>query len=567
VPLTIARPSSDAAALAGLHVHRTQAELEQALQSHLIATLPGVDFALCLANGVAGADQLRFTIGDQNPLRGKERVRREDWPLPSDQRLPVLYLKDQLGELLVGGPLEPAERLDLERVLLHFGTALANITLNAESRQATEDYCASLQALEEGIVLFQEGDPEAVAARLLSLASSMVNAAAGALYVLNEIGKPESGLRFEQALGMPEQMLAGFHGVDGCVWPDVLLPQLAHLAVRAADVDGAAAEDASMAMLAPDCIPAILQSVVVLPLRYHGVQAGLCLLFNPLLDTIQPRDFIGRLHSFSLLAAAVLHRLSLEAMTANNQMIARELEIAETIQKRLQPSAAPPTDEYEFAWSTIAAKNIGGDYLDAFRGDNGDVFAVVADASGHGINSALLMSSFRSNYRGRAASTDPSSLAGWLNGEVVHEVGPTGMFITAGLVRFERCTRMMNLCSAGHCPPLLYRAATGRIETIDTHGPPLGFVGGERYESYETKLEPGDILVLYTDGITEAANADLDMFGEERLVALLQREAGSDVAAIAAAVQREMVKFTGRDRYDDDVSLLVVKTRPVAAAS
>ena len=552
--------------MAALHAYRTQDDLERALQVLLAAALPGVDCALCIADGVAGADQLCFAIGPGNPLRGKQRVRSEDWPLPAAQRLPVLYRQKQLGELLVGVNLDEADRVHLEDVLVHFGTALVNITLNAESRQATEDYCASLQALEEGIVLFQEGDSEAVSARLLSLASNMVQSTASALYVLNEVGNPESGLRLEQALGIPDSLLAGFHGVDGCAWPDVLMTQPAHLAMRSTDGVQAGAEDGvSMAMMAPDCIPPILQNLVVLPLRYHGVQAGLCLLFNPVIDASQPRDFMGRLQSFSQLAAALLHRLSLEALTANSQMIARELEIAETIQKRLQPDRAPPTDEYQFAWSTIAAQSIGGDYLDTFCSDLGDVYAVVADASGHGINSALLMSSFRSNYRGNAAWMEPNELAASLNGEVTHEVGPTGMFITAALARFERDTRVLSLCSAGHCPPLLYRAGSGQMEAIASHGPPLGFVGGAEFESYQTKVEPGDVLVLYTDGISEAANGDLDMFGEERLVAVVTREVGNDASTIAEALKRSLAEFTGKDRYDDDVSLLVVKVNAAGA--
>ena len=551
--------------MAALHAQRTQEDLERALQDCVVAALPGVAVALCLADGVAGADQLRLAFGEGNPVVGRERVRPSDWPLPAAQRLPVMYRKNQLGCLLVGSPMDSAARAHLERVLIHFGTALVNITLNAESRQATEDYCASLQALEEGIVLFQEGDPDAVAARLLTLAAGMVQSTASALYVLNEVGNASSGLRLAQALGIPDSLLTTFRGVEGCAWPDALLTHPAHLAVRAQGDLGPEDIDATLAMLAPECIPPILQSIVVLPLRYHGVQAGMCLLFNPVLDATQPRDFLGRLQSFSQLAAAVLHRLSLEAMTAQSQAIARELEIAETIQKRLQPSKAPPTDEYEFAWSTIAAQNIGGDYLDAFLSELGDVHAVVADASGHGINSALLMSSFRSNYRGNAEWMEPNDLAASLNREVVHEVGPTGMFITAGLVRFERETRTMTLCSAGHCPPLLYRAGAQQIEVIGTHGPPLGFLAGAEYESYQTKLQPGDVFVLYTDGISEAADAELDMFGEERIMALLQQHGGESAAAIANAMKQSLAKFTGRERYDDDVSLLVVKVCPIPA--
>lgn len=545
-------------ALADLHAQRSQEDLERGVAAQLAQLVPGVTAALCLADETGGTLQVRLLTGDDNPLRGKGRARAGDWPWPAAPRLPIGFRSHVLGELWLAGEVSSTVQAELAELLVHYGTALVNLTLQAESRQATEDYCASLQALEEGIVLFQEEDPAAVTARLLSLATSMVQATAGALYVLGEVGCTDSGLRLEQALGIPESLLATFRGVAGCAWPDVLLDQPAQVAVRSAD-SGAGEDDGPMAMLAPECVPPILRTIVVLPLRYHGVQAGVCLLFNPLVDSTQPHDFLGRLQSFGQLAAAVLHRISLEAISAKSRSIAREIEIAETIQKRLVPSSAPPTEEYAFAWSTIAAKNIGGDYVDVISSDLGDIYVVVADASGHGINSALLMTSFRANYRGSAPWNDPEETAATLNSEVCKEVGPTGMFITAALLRLERDTHRLSLCSAGHNPTMIWRAATGTIEMIDSQGPPMGFLADSVYERHETRLASGDVILLYTDGVTEATNDELDMFGEERLQALLREHAGGPPQLLVQAVDKALAAFAGHDRHDDDVSMFVVK--------
>jgi serine phosphatase RsbU (regulator of sigma subunit) len=553
VSSVIDNPWAEARAVAELHACRTQDELDREFAEGLRLLLPGVDVALCLADDNGGSHKVAFTIGAGCPLRGADRADAGRWPLPPAQCLPIRYRSHVLGELRVGTALAPETQRLLGSVLVHYGTALVNLTLNSETRQATDNYCASLSALEEGIVLFQEEDPATVTARLLTLASSMVQATAGALYVLREVGNPSSGLQLEQALGIPDSLLQSFHGADGCQWPDVLLEQPAQVAVRS--------EDGTLAALAADCVPPILQQMVVLPLRYHGVEAGICLLFNPAADATQSRDHISRLTSLGQLAAALLHRLRLEAQNANNHTIERELQIAETIQKRLLPSSAPATDEYEFAWSTIAAKNIGGDYLDLVTSDLGEICAVIADASGHGINSALLMSSFRANYRGNAAWMEPDELARSLNAEVAHEVGPTGMFITAALLRFAPLERTLTMCSAGHCPLLIWRAAAGRVEPVATNGPPLGFVAGADFDAFRTQLAPGDVLLLYTDGITEAVDANLDMFGEERLAALLRQHADSDAGTILATVKRSLIDFTGRERHDDDVSLLVIKVR------
>ncbi|MBM4061097.1 MAG: PP2C family protein-serine/threonine phosphatase [Planctomycetes bacterium] len=544
-------PWNEAIGLATLHDCRTPVELDRRLQSELERLLPDTDWALGLfADGQPGL-RVRACGGAGCPLAAGSVAPVDGWPLPAGQRLPLRHRDHRLGELLVGRQPDAAAIQALTAVLAHFTAALVNLTCNAAAREAASHYCASLQALEEGIVLFQESDPEAVLARVLDLATTMLSATAGALYVLREVGDRGSGLCLEFSLGIPETLLASFRTRDGRRWPDVLLDAATQLVQR--DADG------GLLTLDPGCLPPMLQNLVVLPLRYHGVEAGVCLLFNAAVEPAAVRDLLGRVERFGQLGAALLHRLRLEAMTARNLSIARELQIAEVIQQRLLPTRAPATDEYEFAWCSIAAQNIGGDYLDFLISDLGDLHAVVADASGHGINSALLMSSFRSTYRADAPWSEPDHLAKVLNREVVHEVGATGMFITAAVLRIERETRRVALANAGHNPVLLYRAASRTIEPIDAHGPPLGFAEGSTYGVHETSLARGDLLLLYTDGITEATNADLDMFGDARLLEVLRANAAGPAAALLEAIRRELAGFTGRDRNDDDASILVIK--------
>jgi serine phosphatase RsbU (regulator of sigma subunit) len=552
-PSTPTSECASAAALAELHAIRSQDELDRELGARLSAVLDGRSFALCVAIEDGGGWQVRCTGGSSCPLLPYEPVTVDAWPVPECQRLPVRYKGQSVGELLVDAPVEPAQRATLEELLVHYGTALVNHCLAREARLAADNYCASLQVLEEGIVLFQEEDPSAVTARLLALASSMVQATAGALYVLEEVGNVRSGLRLEQALGVPETLLASMQQSAGVPWPQVLLDEPTGLMVRE--------EDGSLAGLDGDCLPAVLERLVVLPLRYHGVRAGICLLFNPGLAGQQLGESVTRLQSFGQLAAAVLHRLGLEAARENIASIGRELQIAETIQRRLVPQKAPSGSEYDFAWRSIAAKSIGGDYLDFVTSDLGDLYLVVADASGHGINSALLMTSFRANYRGAAPWSEPEDLARIMNKEVVHEVGPTGMFITAALGRLERGSRRLTLASAGHTPTLLVRTATGEIEEIGSHGPPLGFATGVEFGSTTVDLASGDLLVLYTDGITEAADDQLDMYGDDRLRACLLRHAGRPAQEVLEAVLEDVATFSGRTSYDDDVSLLVCRVR------
>lgn len=534
-----------------MHCCRSPAELRSAFADAMQAVVGTVGYAVLLNEEAGGRHRVEVAGGDGCPLVGDDYATSAQWPVPAEQRLPLRYGSHVLGELLVGEPLPEACAGEVQALLIHYATALVNLTLHAESRQATDHYCASLQALEEGIVLFQEEDPDAVLARLLSLTMAMVQATAGVLYVLDEVGDATSALRLDQVLGLPEQLLSQFVTVDGSAWPQCLLSQGAQRFERQAD--------GSLAGLSGECLPTVVTSLVSVPLRYHGVDAGLCVLFNAAFDDAAASDYLGRVQSLGRLGAALLHRLRLEALTARNRSIARELEIAKAIQQRLLPARAPDAPQFDFAWRSIAAQHIGGDYLDLLCSDTGHVYAVVADASGHGIDSAMLMTSFRSTYRADAPWQDPEMLLASMNGEVVHEVGATGMFITAATLRIDSATKQVTLSSAGHNPVFLFRKATGAVEAIESHGPALGFVAGASYTKWQTVLGAGDILLLYTDGITEAADASQQMFGEERLAALLRHHSGAAAGELLDALQQALHDFTGRASYDDDVSLTVIK--------
>lgn len=541
----------EAVDLAGLHVCRNVNDLDRELVCKLVRLLPGTDMALCLTGDRPGRFKAQMVLGQGCPFPLAAEVDPGTWDLPDGRRYPLNYRNHGLGELLVdASPDAELERL-LTVILAHYGVALVNLTLNDESRQATDHYCASLQSLEEGIVLFQESDPEAIAARLIGLATAMIQATAGALYVLHDVGDVESDLELTQTLGIPELLLKSFQGRDGQDWPRCLLNRPATSAWRD--------EDPTLGGLEPTLLPEILRNLAVMPLRYHGVVAGVCVLFNVIVPQDQIREHLERLNSLGQLGAALLHRLSLERESVRNRDFATQMAIAETIQRRLLPRAAPAVQGFDFAWRSIAAQNIGGDYLDLLKTEAGEVCCLIADASGHGINSALLMSSFRSSYRAVAPREAPARLLEGLNDEVHDEVGTTGMFITAAALRLDPVTRRMTIANAGHHAVLLYRRRSGTIERIDSHGPPLGFLEGAQYGSEEHVLQTGDVLVLYTDGITEAQGRDVEMFGEERLEACVKQNAAGSAEAILDAALAALSAFTGRGTYEDDVSISVVK--------
>lgn len=535
-----------------LHGCRRPDELDATMTSALEATLPMASFTLDVHEEPAARVRCRGgPAGDALAMAAAA----DTLPHSGVTTLPVLYQGRRLGTLRVAPPPDAGTIGRLGPLLSHYGTALANLTIGEEARVAGDHYCAALQALEEGIVLFQEEARDVVTARFLALAAAMAHAPAAALYRLQQPGDATSPLILDQTLGLPEEMLLRLTAAGEQPWPDLLLQRPAFHADRETDP--------SLGGLDPASVPDIVRNLVSVPLSYLGVDTGICVLFNVGGDdgARVDRHQLERLRSFGHLGAALLHRFHLEAVTADRRSIERELQIAAAIQARLLPTAVPVCPTLDFAWHSCSANNIGGDYLDFVISDLGDVNAIIADASGHGINSALLMSSFRSTYRAEAPWIEPDSLCRFLNVEVTNEVGQTGMFITAAAVRIERDSLVMRVAGAGHCPPLLFQRHTGTILHLDADGPPLGFAPDAEFRQRSHQLRSGDVLLLYTDGISEATNGDLDMFGEGRILGLLQAHASQSAAQIRDALLHALNEWTGRTRQDDDVSLSVVKVR------
>jgi sigma-B regulation protein RsbU (phosphoserine phosphatase) len=212
------------------------------------------------------------------------------------------------------------------------------------------------------------------------------------------------------------------------------------------------------------------------------------------------------------------------------------------------------------------SQQVGGDYLDCLEGVNGEYIVTIADVSGHGVDSALLMTSFRSTYRAESLRTEPDVLLNNLNNVMVHEVGDTGMFLTTVTLKIAADGRSFSFSSAGHNPFLLYRASEDQFFSLESSGPPLGVMRGVDYLLEEVVTESGDVLVLYTDGVVEAtafaAGDDFeeeDMFGEERLKDLVRDYHNASSTEIKDRVFQEVRDFSGMQTQSDDVSMMVVK--------
>ncbi|MEO8098061.1 MAG: SpoIIE family protein phosphatase [Acidobacteriota bacterium] len=226
-----------------------------------------------------------------------------------------------------------------------------------------------------------------------------------------------------------------------------------------------------------------------------------------------------------------------------------ELEIAAAVQQRMFPHAVPTLASLEYAGHCAAAQGIGGDYYDFLDLGPGRVGFVLGDVSGKGVPAALLMANLQACFRSQ-------SPAGFL--DIVHCLSTVNQHFFASTTSdryatlffgiYDEAARTLRYVNCGHCPPLLQRA-DGRLESLDPTATPLGAFEEWSCEAAEIALLPGDTLLLYSDGVSEAVNPAGEEFGVERLVPLLRpaKPATALVDAITAAVSR----FSEGTRTDD----------------
>lgn len=254
------------------------------------------------------------------------------------------------------------------------------------------------------------------------------------------------------------------------------------------------------------------------------------------------------------LAAAIYTSRLVESLRAS-EAVRREIEIAAGIQRSLLPERPPELANAQLAALCVPAANVGGDYYDFLVDEAGGLSLVIADVAGHSIGSALMMAMARSILRRELRSGGhPADVLRATNAALFDDLVRAGLFITAFCARFDPATRRLEYANAGHNPPLLRRAAGGEPLELDADGASLGILRDVEFEQGTAALDSGDLLLLYTDGITEAPGPD-GQFGEERLRAALD---DSPPAALVEAIYAAVLAHAG-DVRADDVTLVALR--------
>jgi serine phosphatase RsbU (regulator of sigma subunit) len=238
-----------------------------------------------------------------------------------------------------------------------------------------------------------------------------------------------------------------------------------------------------------------------------------------------------------------------------------ELELAAQVQRRLLPQAPPHLETLECVGGCLQARVVGGDYYDFLDLGPGRVGLVLADISGKGFSAALLMASLQASLRSRSAQAG-DSLAPQLAevNQLLHDSSQTHHYATLFLGVYEDDSRHLHYANCGHNPPILFRADGGGVERLAPTGMVVGLMEPWSCETAEVQLQPGDTLVVFSDGATDALSDDGEDFGEERLLETVQAHIEKPVAELLGAVVDTVRRFSGSEQ-EDDLTLLVARAR------
>ena len=267
--------------------------------------------------------------------------------------------------------------------------------------------------------------------------------------------------------------------------------------------------------------------------------------------------------TFWLFTGFVLVNLLVLLEVADRLSLKHDLEIAREIQLAMLPRDAFTGRGIEVAGRTRPANTVGGDLYDILTLDDDRLLLVLGDVSGKGSPAALLMALLLAMLRTLAPDDlPPPTLVARLN-RLVYEQAPGARFITCFLAIVDLRTGELTYVNAGQTPPLL-RRADGRVEKLQTGGIALGMFDASDYEQADTRLDPGDVLVAYSDGITEAENDQERPFDEDGLEQALQRYASSPEPDLARALFGAVEQHAGERKMADDLTVLVVKRTDAA---
>src|SRR5262245_4929070 len=307
-----------------------------------------------------------------------------------------------------------------------------------------------------------------------------------------------------------------------------------------------------------------VRSVLAVPLGVADKVFGIIYADSPIAEGRFTEDHLKVLTTLASVAAIRVENARLVESRLEQERLERELALASEIQQRFQPTAPPQVTGYELQGISFPCYEIGGDYYDFITRDDGNMVVALGDVSGKGTAAALLMSSLHAAIHAQADTHDSivDTIAA-VNRYLTERI-PPNRFVTLFYAELDPRIGQLTFLNAGHNPPLIVHAA-GTMEQLASGGLPLGIMADAEFREGRTLLHPGDVLVVYSDGVSEAVNPNGEEFGPTRLYEVVARNLDASASGIRDRIESALTKFCQGTPAADDITLVICKRVPESA--
>jgi phosphoserine phosphatase RsbU/P len=304
------------------------------------------------------------------------------------------------------------------------------------------------------------------------------------------------------------------------------------------------------------------RSILAFPIYVKGENIGTLALVKELAEGFN-KEMTKIVSTFANQAGISIENFRLMEEALQNERYKEELKIAKTVQKSLLPQVLEEFADFEIAAFSESADEVGGDYYDTLRINDHEASLIIADVSGKGTTAAFHMSQMKGIFHSLAQDCiQPNEFMIRANQALVYCL-ERGSFISATFFILNAKTKMISYARAGHCPVLYYKAADDSLEYFKDKGIALGMVRNKSYSNFiksnDFSYASGDIMVLYTDGITEAKDAKNDEFGYDRLSEVVREVKHLSPKQIQDHLISKLYEFTGTENINDDYTTMIVK--------
>jgi len=306
-----------------------------------------------------------------------------------------------------------------------------------------------------------------------------------------------------------------------------------------------------------------VRSVLAVPLGVSDKVFGIIYADSPIAEGRFTEDHLKVLTTLASVAAIRVENTQLIEERLERERLERELALASEIQQRFQPTAPPIVPGYELQGISFPCYEIGGDYYDFIERDDGRLVIALGDVSGKGTAAALLMSSLHAAVHAQSGSHETLVATISAVNKYLADNIPANRFVTLFYAELDPGSGALSFLNAGHNPPLIVHAA-GTVEQLASGGLPLGIKRDADYREGRTQLQLGDVLVIYSDGVTEAVSPAGEEFGPTRLYEVVSRNIEASAAGIRDRIESSLTKFSQGTSAADDITLVIVKRQAEA---